>query len=262
MPTTTNNLNINSTGILVSSGSGSFSSTSCNQYSTLVGGSSNAIANISPSSTSGYALSSNGASSNPGFAALGLVGGGTAGTSFSNTDGVCVYNGTRIQNYSSPKVDSSGIFTSTTQPYFFAYLNSTQSNFTGDSTISGITFASTLKNVGNIFNTGSFSLNVGVTGTYFLTYCVTLTGITSSHTKLLSLFSTTGAALWYTGENNIYKISDAGGVYLTYGSAIISFSSGNSAVVGVSVSGGSKVVSALGLSSGVYNSYYAGYLLA
>src|SRR5271169_6399589 len=61
-----NALNISSAGIVIFNGTNTFSATTTTQYNTLVGGTGNAIVNISPG-TSGQVFTSTGATSNPSY---------------------------------------------------------------------------------------------------------------------------------------------------------------------------------------------------
>jgi hypothetical protein len=70
MPATPgNSLNITAAGIQIFDGTASFSATTTTQYNTLVGGLNNTISNIVPG-TAGWVLTSQGAASNPIYAAL------------------------------------------------------------------------------------------------------------------------------------------------------------------------------------------------
>lgn len=89
---TANSINANSTGIAKYDGSGTWSATTTTQYNVLVGNTSNAIANVAPSATSGVPLISQGASSNPTFGTAVVAGGGT-GAATMNINGA-VFSGT------------------------------------------------------------------------------------------------------------------------------------------------------------------------
>jgi hypothetical protein len=80
---TNNSINLSTPGITGYNGSGTFTGTAVTQYNVIVGGSAtDTLANIAPS-TSGYALTSTGASSNPTFAnEVSVPGGGTGAGSF------------------------------------------------------------------------------------------------------------------------------------------------------------------------------------
>ncbi len=68
MPTSGNALNITSPGITIFDGTATFSATTTTQYNTLVGGAGNTIVSITPG-TAGWLLTSQGAATNPIYAA-------------------------------------------------------------------------------------------------------------------------------------------------------------------------------------------------
>lgn len=69
MSTPGNSINISQSGLVVFDGTATFTGTTTTQYYTLTGGASNTINNVAPG-TSGYVLTSAGASSQPSYAAL------------------------------------------------------------------------------------------------------------------------------------------------------------------------------------------------
>ena len=77
MSTPVNGLNITQTGLVKFDGTSAFTSTTTTQYNVLVGSTSNAIANVAPSATSGVPLISQGSSANPAFGTAVVAGGGT-----------------------------------------------------------------------------------------------------------------------------------------------------------------------------------------
>lgn len=80
MANSANALNIKSAGIPVFDGTATFTESTTTQYNVLVGGTSNAIGNVSPSATSGVPLVSGGAAANPSFGTAVVAGGGTGQT--------------------------------------------------------------------------------------------------------------------------------------------------------------------------------------
>ncbi len=70
--TTNNSINLSAAGVVAYNGSGTFTGSPITQHDVLVGGSSNAITSISPS-TSGFVLTSNGTGADPTFQAPALV---------------------------------------------------------------------------------------------------------------------------------------------------------------------------------------------
>ena len=77
MSTPVNGLNITQTGLVKFDGTSAFTSTTTNQFNVLVGSTSNGIANVAPSATSGVPLISQGSSANPAFGTAVVAGGGT-----------------------------------------------------------------------------------------------------------------------------------------------------------------------------------------
>lgn len=85
---TNNAINLSAAGVVTYSGSGTFTASTLTQYNVLIGGSSNAIVSVAPS-TAGIPLVSAGASTNPSFSTALVVGGGTGTTSY-NGNGVLI----------------------------------------------------------------------------------------------------------------------------------------------------------------------------
>lgn len=83
MPTS-NSLNISSSGLVKFDGTATFSAATTTQYNALVGDTSNGIASVAPSATSGVPLISQGASANPAFGTAVVAGGGTGRTTLTN----------------------------------------------------------------------------------------------------------------------------------------------------------------------------------
>ena len=69
------------TGVLIGNGTSAVTGNAITQYDVLIGGASNAISSIAPSSSSGVPLVSAGSSSNPAFGTAVVAGGGTGITS-------------------------------------------------------------------------------------------------------------------------------------------------------------------------------------
>lgn len=72
------------TGVLSGNGTTPFTASPITQFNILVAGASNAISSIAPSATTGIALVSQGAASNPAFGTVVVAGGGTGATTLTN----------------------------------------------------------------------------------------------------------------------------------------------------------------------------------
>lgn len=95
--------------------------------------------------------------------------GGTNANSFTQSNGIVTYNGTRLVNYAGPQISPSGILTNTTQPVFLVYLNSSVNNVTGDGTTYSVLFDTTAYDIGGnitLNSAGKTIFTAPVTGTY------------------------------------------------------------------------------------------------
>lgn len=105
--------------------------------------------------------------------------GGTNSTSFSTSDGIVKFDGTRLVSSSTATINSSDECINTAQPSFSAYLDSTKLNKTGNATIYNIG-ADALTEIfdqGGDFNVnGTFT--APITGRYLFTSHASLTGCT------------------------------------------------------------------------------------
>lgn len=105
---TNNAINLKSAGIVSYNGTGTFTGITLTQYDVLVGGASNTITSIAPSSTSGVPLISSGSAANPAFGTAVVAGGGTGSTTF-NANGVVISNTTTTGALSSLALTSGQI---------------------------------------------------------------------------------------------------------------------------------------------------------
>jgi hypothetical protein len=101
---------------------------------------------------------------------LAVANGGTNATSFGTTNGIVVYNGTRLVNYAGPTINSAGQANNSTQPAFSAYLSTSIVNTTGDGTNYTILFDTTSLNVGTVYSTGTGLFTAPIAGNYLITY--------------------------------------------------------------------------------------------
>ena len=257
------------------------------QYNVVVGAANNAIANVSPSSTSGYPLVSQGASSNPTFAqatvpgggtgvgtfvayspvvggtvstgalqsvasagtsgtplisggasalpaygVLGIAGGGTDASSFTQSNGIVTYNGTSLVNYAGPQISSAGRMTNTAQPCFLATVGTTITNATGNGAVYQLgTSALTIvfDNSSSMNTNGTFT--APVTGRYLFNFVAAISNCTAASIAYLSIDATSGDYYFHTSRAG--TSADWGWAYST----IINMSSADTATFYVQVSG-------------------------
>ena len=225
------------------------------QYAVQVGGANGTLANISPS-TAGIALVSAGASANPAFSTVGISGGGTNATSYTQSNGIVTYNGTSLVNYAGPQIDSTGRYTNSTQPAFYAYLNASDINVTG----AGATYVFgavagnplvELYDIGSNFSVATATYTAPVTGYYKIEGQLRLTQLTTAHTSGVILIVTTST----TYRTNIMS---PGAVMNSAATAAFGFNkefrmtAGDQFTVQMSVAGGTAVVDVSALNQDCY----------
>lgn len=185
---------------------------------------------------------------------LAIANGGTNATSMATSTGIVKYDGTRLVTSSTAKIDSSNRSTNTSQPAFFAYLNSTASSVTGDGTVYTIVFNATLFDQNSNFNTSTGTFTAPVTGKYQINVTILGQSLTTAMTATVVLVTTahsyiplnnTGA---FTG-NNSYVFS-----------LLVPMSASDTMTVTFQASGGSKVVSVFG-DAGSFRTTISGYLV-
>ena len=126
---------------------------------------------------------------------LGIANGGTDATSFTQTNGIVAYNGTRLVNYAGPQLSSGGIMTNTSQPCFLSLLTTIATAVTGGGGIYSFGTAGGGAMTTIIDNTNSVSTVGGVT-----TFTCPQTGIYQINAQF-QLGSVT--ALMISGQVNI-----------------------------------------------------------
>lgn len=256
---TGNIINVNSTGIVKYDGAGTFSATTVTQHDLLIGGASNAITSVAPSSTSGVPVISQGSSADPIFGTVAIAGGGTNAVSFTQSNGIVTYNGTSLVNYAGPQISSGGTMTNTTQPAFSAN-NAGANAVTGDNTVYTIGSSGTawtkVYDVGTNFNTnGTFT--APVTGKYHFTASMGLTGVSATATGVVPQIVTTAAS--YTGFTIApFPVSVGGSLVLNF-SCDANMTAGDTAILQVTVFGSTKNVN---VQSSAANTFFQGRLFA
>lgn len=167
--------------------------------------------------------------------------GGTNATSFTQTNGIVTYNGTSLVNYAGPQIDSSGRYTNTTQPAFYAAVPATTANVTGDGTVYTIVFTSEQYDQGNIFN-GSTTCTAPVTGKYLFTCTPSMAGLTASHTDAVLNLVTTAATYSFWELSAAGARTNSNGLRLS-GAIVVPMTAADTATLTMQVSNGTKVVS-------------------
>lgn len=221
------------------------------QYNVQTGGANNLLNNVTPSATSGVPLISQGASSQPIFGTAAIAGGGTNATSFTQSQGVVVYNGTSLVNYTGPQISSGGVNTNTTQPAFLAYVATAITNVTGDGTVYKIIYDTKVYDQGSNFVLATSIFTAPVTGKYLINYVVRVQN-GSTITVAVAQVVTTSTSYRMSLSQIIATLSGTGAQGTM--AVIAAMTAGDTMIVNVTTTDGSgKVDGISGTSSGSLN---------
>lgn len=135
-------------------------------------------------------------------------------------------------------------------PYFLVKQNNpaTYTNVTGNGDIYPVNFDTTTSDLLDVFATNNFTCVCA--GTYHFDYCVTLSGLTSSHNsaRIGLVRSSTSNHMFYQVDNPYARANPSGLVSYT-GSCTIDLDYGDTVYLEATVSGGAKVVGIYGAST-------------
>lgn len=156
---------------------------------------------------------------------------------------------------------ASGENTLPLQPCFCAYRNADDSNVTGGAVwYTPVVYDSEVVDRGNDFN-GTTTFAAPVTGVYYFTSSVLLSGLASSNTTGVIDFYASGG-IFRTFLINPYQMMDASGYLALQSSAIIPMTAADTVYVRVRIGGGSQVVDVRGnTAEGAIANYFTGYLM-
>jgi hypothetical protein len=191
---------------------------------------------------------------------LAIANGGTNATSYTQSNGIVTYNGTRLVNYAGPQLSSGGVMTNTTQPAFSAYLNSTQSNIAGDGTLATIIFDTPRFDNTSSYNTSTGIFTAPVAGNYFFTALIF--AYTTSVFTECDIFLTKNASTYQLHTQTQGVIGAATTLTTNTMTGIIPLAANDTIKVQMNAYtvANTKNVSMLGLANGAFNAF-SGYLL-
>ncbi len=191
-----------------------------------------------------------------------ITGAGTISYSDITFTGTSSIINTTTQNYSYTNL---GSYKATGQPAFSALIASTDNNVTGDDTLYtvGTNVAYTvIYDIGSNFNTnGTFT--APVTGKYLLTGKLRMGGLTAAMTFGDMTIKTT-ARQYIFGESNsgvARTVAISADLYGFQGSCIADMTAGDTAILQIKLSGGTKVADLAGATPNM-NCFFQGILLA
>ena len=191
---------------------------------------------------------------------LAIANGGTNATSFTQSNGIVTYNGTRLVNYAGPQISSGGIITNTSQPAFQVYNASNPTNVTGDGTVYKVAWDTANFDHGSNFNTGTYTFTAPTTGLYQFNLCVGASSLGAANT--IGIIQLVTTAQTYTSGYSSWSTTGGAatnGVKIEFGSWLVPMTSGDTAYTNLAVYNGTKTASLYGA---LGNSSFSGYLVA
>jgi hypothetical protein len=189
---------------------------------------------------------------------LGIANGGTDATSFTQSNGIVTYNGTRLVNYAGPQISSGGVATNTSQPAFSAYPSASITNVTGDGTTYTVIWDTKLFDQGTNYNTGTGGFTCPVAGIYLFNTAFNLIGLTSAMTSTnINIVNTTSGQSFWFGEFTGASADSNGRLGIAF-STLAKCSASDVVNVQITVSGSTKNAGIIG---SAVRSYFQGYLV-
>lgn len=184
--------------------------------------------------------------------------GGSNAASFTQSNGIVTYNGTRLVNYAGPQIDSSGRMTNTAQPSFSAYLSANVTNVTGDGSLYQIIFDTELFDNASNYNNSTGVFTAPVTGKYFFTCAVQTQNQGTSNLEVLTITCTSGVFNYVINPTGILYVS--GNYSSSSFSAFIDLTATDTTYISITLDG--AVGKTVGLTGSVaFNTYFSGYLV-
>jgi hypothetical protein len=191
---------------------------------------------------------------------LAIANGGSNATSFTQSNGIVTYNGTRLVNYAGPQLSSGGVYTNTSQPCFNAVLSaSTSANVTGDGTTYTVLCDTIGVNQGTNYSAGTGIFTAPVTGTYIFSGSVNVapTNLSVAYTQGFIQIATSSQTYISGLLNYGVVFTTATGVCQSI-SVVAKMSANDTASLQVRVSGSTK---SLGVEGGIGSTFFSGCLL-
>lgn len=153
----------------------------------------------------------------------------------------------------------SGAVRSTGQPAFLTFLSSQQSNVTGDGTLYTVLCDTEIIDQTNAYTPATGSFTAPVTGCYRFDCTVCLI-VGSAHTRA-ELILDTSNRLHFLSQINAAALRDAtGNALIMAGSRLVDMDAGDTAIMRIRVSNGSKVASVFGMTASAIYTSFAGRL--
>jgi hypothetical protein len=170
------------------------------------------------------------------------------------TNQIAVTNGDGIAG--NPTIALSPIVVNTTQPAFLVTLAGAVANVTGDGTVYTIAYDTTSFDQGTNISTNN-TFTAPVSGRYYITGCVSLTGLAIGFTNARIDISVNGAQTRSFQINPGVNIPASGGLTISV-SGIVTMAAAQTCVMRILVSGSTKTI---GVGGDATDNYFCGYLM-
>lgn len=192
-------------------------------------------------------------------APLPIAYGGTDATSFSTTNGIVKYDGTRLVTSSTAEIDSSNRMTNTSQPSFLATQSAAVNNVTGDGTVYTIINDNVVYDVGSNYNNATGVFTAPVTGKYLFIMSAWFANVDVAGTQGSIQIQTTARRFVANAVNAANVRNNLSQMVLSM-SCIAPMTAGNTAVAQMIITNQAKTVTANG--NGEPIMYFEGHLLS
>lgn len=158
-------------------------------------------------------------------------------------------------------VDSTGRNYNTAQPAFSAYLNTTKSDVTGDTTGYVIPFDTEVFDQGSNFNTANGTFTAPILGRYMLSTSVRSRSYTTSYTLVFVAILTSNRNYFTNmfGAGKVFETGAASDIVLN-GCALVDMDAGDTATVLIEADGSTKTIDVIASAGSSNQTAFMGYL--
>lgn len=195
---------------------------------------------------------------------LGIANGGTDATSFTQTNGIVTYNGTRLVNYAGPQISSAGVYTNTSQPCFMVYLTTAVPDVSGDTTNYALLYDTTqFDQASNVtLNSGGHTIfTAPVTGKYLFCGCINFNWtMGTGNASVISTMVVSSGTIYRITEINQFEPGETSGETF---SLIIPLTAAQTVYLttSVTIAGGGKTAVFRGIEVGITMNFWSGDLV-
>lgn len=170
--------------------------------------------------------------------------GGTSATTFATTNGIVIYDGTKLVNANGATIDTNGNVITSSNCAFSAVQSANITNVTGDGTVYTVICNTEIFDIGNNYNNATGIFTAPVTGKYQFIGNVWFGNIGAGNQGSVQIQTT---ARRYVGSAfNPSTVKDSNNQVIQHATAIADMNAGDTARLQFSVTGQAKTISALG----------------